>query len=348
MTEELDVKYKIMVKCFTYNHSNYIAESLNGFCIQKTDFPFICAIVDDASIDGTQKVIIDFIKFNFDIIVDEDKIKDSEPFRYIFAHNKTNKNCYFVVYLLKNNHKSQKKLKAPYIKIIQQGTPYTAICEGDDYWTDPLKLQKQVDFMESNPDYTLIFHGVLQKFEATGGIKEWALLEDREYTGNEIIENWIVPTCSVVLRTEILNKKPTNPNFQYGDNVTWLTCAVYGKIYGMSEIMGVYRRHKEGWTLKFSDIVAAHKSYIHFKALRESFKSYEAKIKIKKILDWKIVNLSKFCFLEEYKSHKFNRQHLYTYISNIWKVRNEWKCYKDVFQFNKSFLVISAKNILRK
>ena len=152
-----DLEYLVRVSCKTYNQANYITDALNGFVIQQTSFPFVCTIIDDASTDGEQEVIEKFVNEHFDkqdISVAFEK--ETGDCHITFARHKTNGNCYFAVVYLKENH-YRKKSKAPYIKD-WSNTKYVALCEGDDYWTDPLKLQKQVVFLEEHPDYSLCCH----------------------------------------------------------------------------------------------------------------------------------------------------------------------------------------------
>ena len=152
--------FLVRVSCMTYNQHAYITDALNGFVMQQTNFPFVCTIVDDASTDGEQEVIKKYVQDNFDLqdasVAYE---KDTDYGHVIFAQHKTNKNCVFAVILLKETHYSQKNSKAPYLTEWLD-TKYIALCEGDDYWTDPLKLQRQVDFLEANVDYSLCFHKV--------------------------------------------------------------------------------------------------------------------------------------------------------------------------------------------
>ena len=123
-------QYEVCVHCPTYNQSPYIEDCLNGFIMQKTTFPFCVVIVDDASTDGNQEIIKQYAEKYPDII---------KPV------------------LLQENHFSQKKSKRPYYSSYDEQSKYVAMCEGDDYWTDPLKLQKQVDFMETNPECGLCY-----------------------------------------------------------------------------------------------------------------------------------------------------------------------------------------------
>lgn len=153
--------FLVRVQCATYNHVHYITDALDGFCMQQTNFPFVCTIIDDASTDGEQEVIKKYIQEHFDI--QDSSVayeKDADYGNITFAQHKTNKNCYFAVICLKENHYSQKKSKKPYITEWAD-TKYEALCEGDDYWIDPMKLQKQVDFLEEHEDYGFVGTNVL-------------------------------------------------------------------------------------------------------------------------------------------------------------------------------------------
>jgi hypothetical protein len=116
------------------------------------------------------------------------------------------------------------------------------MCEGDDFWTDPLKLQKQVDFLESKPEYIMSFHSALLHFENGTPDRIFAELENREYTGYELFDKWLAQTSSWVFRNTI--KLPDYfVKISLGDIVLLLTIAEYGKIFCINETMGVYRRH---------------------------------------------------------------------------------------------------------
>ncbi len=153
------IEHPLAVRCMTYNQARYITDAMNGFCMQQTNFPFVCTIVDDASTDGEQEVIRQYLNDNFDLQDASIAYEKDEAYGHVtFARHKTNVNCYFAVVYLNENHYSQRKPKAPYLKEWTDNVKYIALCEGDDYWTDPLKLQKQVDFLESHPDYSLCCH----------------------------------------------------------------------------------------------------------------------------------------------------------------------------------------------
>ena len=164
--------WMLYVSCMTYNQAPFITETLDGFTMQRTDFPFVCAIVDDASTDGEQEVINNYINEHFDL---DDKTiarhTNTDDYKFTYARHKTNHNCFFAVFYLKYNHYSIKKTKLPYVAEWRDKAKYIAICEGDDYWIDNMKLQKQVGFMELNHDisYTCTRFNILD--QNTGEIK---------------------------------------------------------------------------------------------------------------------------------------------------------------------------------
>ena len=152
-----DNKYLVCTKCWTYNHAPFIKDALNGLSDQKTNFAYLCIIVDDASSDGEPEVIRAYLSEHFDL-QDKTLARNEETDDYIlfFARHKTNKNCFFAVFLLKYNHHG-KKPKGQYFAEWGKRIKYHAICEGDDYWTDPYKLQKQVDFLDEHLEYGLCY-----------------------------------------------------------------------------------------------------------------------------------------------------------------------------------------------
>lgn len=241
----------VAIDCITYNHESYIRDALEGFVMQKTNFPFIAVVHEDASTDGTANVLKEYAKKYPDII-----------FPIFEEENQYSK----------KDGSLRNIMNAAYEAT---GTKYIALCEGDDYWTDPNKLQKQVDFLESHPDVSLCFHNVVTK-NIDGSLQEdlYKIDSNREYSVEEIIRNWTIPTCSVVLKNDpAILKSPlmTNPHYQYGDNVLFLTASCNGKLYGMQERMGVYRRNPQSMTIRIKELEWLKINYIHFKALNKVF-----------------------------------------------------------------------------
>jgi glycosyltransferase involved in cell wall biosynthesis len=130
----------VSICCTAYNHAKFISECLDGFLLQKTNFNFEVLIHDDASTDGTQ----DIIK----------------------AYQAKYPNIIKPIFQTDNQYSKGVKPFIKYLFPASQGK-YIAMCEGDDYWTDPLKLQKQVDFLEGNEEYSLCFTRFQTKDEST-------------------------------------------------------------------------------------------------------------------------------------------------------------------------------------
>lgn len=166
----MDYKYKVCTRCITYNHGLYIKDAMDGFTKQQTTFPVVTTIIDDASTDNEQEVIRDYLYEHFDVAdASTAYVKETDYAIINFARHKTNLNCFFAVLFLKENHYRLKKgfLKMKYISEWHDNAQYEAICEGDDIWVDPNKLQLQVDFMDNHPDYVMCH----TNFQLMGGVK---------------------------------------------------------------------------------------------------------------------------------------------------------------------------------
>lgn len=196
-------EYMVRVQCMTYNHAPYIEDAMNGFCMQETDFPFVCVIVDDASTDGEQEVIKRYLKNIFDLQDDQCfREEDTDDYHLIFARHKTNLNCYFGVLLLKYNH-FRKKDKAPYYEKWTKAK-YIALCEGDDYWTHPKKLQMQVAVLNEHPECS--FSGTGFVVNKRGNKEDMTIYETdngiRLYGIDKWARLWIAKTLTIMIRSD--------------------------------------------------------------------------------------------------------------------------------------------------
>lgn len=240
------INYLVCVRCFTFNHSKYITDALNGFTMQQTNFPFICCVVDDSSTDGEQDVIKEYVNQYFDTAADVAFERDTDYANISFAQHKTNKNCYFAVLYLKYNHYSIKKNKFPYLSEWRNHTKFESLCEGDDYWIDPLKLQKQVDFLEANPDYCMCYTKCRCFYQNKNEFakKTWG---GSGTTLDDFMKCNDVPTLTVLVRTDLANKYvqdvcPQNYNWKMGDYPMWIWLAHESKIMFINIVTGVYRQ----------------------------------------------------------------------------------------------------------
>lgn len=211
----------------TYNHVKYIKVCLDGIIMQKTELPVEILLGEDESNDGTREICIEYAN------------RYPEKIR-LFLHSRE--------YNIKINGKPTGRFNFLYNLSKARGK-YIALCEGDDYWTDPLKLQKQVEFLEENPEYSMCFHRVNVVDEDTMDEPKqlYDFLEEKDYTGQELIRRWTVPTCSVIFRRALINNNSfTHPGIIYGDLLLFLSCAEKGKIRCLSDNMATYRRHSLG------------------------------------------------------------------------------------------------------
>ena len=174
----------VSVCTLAYNHEPYIRECLDGILMQKTNFAFELLIHDDASTDGTADIIREYEAKYPDII---------KP-----------------IYQTENQYSKGVKVSLTYQYPRAKGK-YIALCEGDDYWTDPLKLQKQVDFMEANPDCSLCCHhmNIYSEFEKKYEISKqpYIILENESgafFSNNERIKGWFVVTLTTLFRKDKL------------------------------------------------------------------------------------------------------------------------------------------------
>lgn len=240
-------QFMVHVNCMTFNHVNYITDALNGFTMQETNFPFVCTVIDDASTDGEQEVIRQYLQEHFDL-EDKSVVRNEETDDYVltFAQHKTNKNCYFAVLYLKYNHYSIRKDKFPYISEWLGVIKYIALCEGDDYWTDPLKLKKQVDFIETNPDYGMVYTGHRRYIQKKNKFVDG---NNVSQDFNDLLISNKIATHTVLFRTSLHLKyeKEIKPiaikhQWQMGDTPLWLYIMQQTKAMYMPEITGVYRQ----------------------------------------------------------------------------------------------------------
>ncbi len=250
MMEESN-KWMVCVLCTTYNQAPYIEDALNGFTMQETTFPYVCCIVDDASTDGEPEVIDKYMKEHFDLD-DASTVcrEETDDYNLLFARHRTNCNCYFAVLFLKYNHygsyeKKQRKLS--YISKWKGNAKYIAICEGDDYWLDSRKLQKQTSVLESHVECSMAVCNFYAFYEKNGLfrlVNPVPIGASRYLTMSEVLQErgGLIPTASMFCRKELLENKPKEFSTPYvGDRPLRMWCAVNGPIYYDVKPMTVYR-----------------------------------------------------------------------------------------------------------
>lgn len=209
----------VSISCTTYNHENYIAEALDGFLLQETSFPIEILVHDDASTDRTADIIRNYAARYPKVI---------KP-------------------ILQAENQFSKGLRpGPQLNYPRALGRYIAICEGDDYWTDPHKLQKQVDYLESHPKVFFCAHAVRQ-IDDQGNIlaaSKFGIHEDRYYSQDDLAMGYVpFPTLSVLFRNEVELPRYSVKN---GDLFTFYYFSNFGDAFLSREIMGVHRVHQGG------------------------------------------------------------------------------------------------------
>ena len=246
--ETSTVNYKVCVRCATFNHASYIATTLGGVCMQQTDFPFVCVVIDDASHDGEQEVIVRY--FNDHFVVSE--TSETDAYRQMVGRHKENPNCHFVVFLLKYNHYSKGEMPLKYSDPWRDQARYVAMCEGDDYWTDANKLQRQVDTLDSNPKAMLVYTG-FRVVDSEGKPLSKPLIESfpgRSHSGDNLptllrYGNYVMTLTTMyrneVWHTDYYRQSPCKMDFSLT-----LSAALMGDFIWLPEQMGCYRSLQSG------------------------------------------------------------------------------------------------------
>lgn len=213
----------VSICSITYNHAPFIRQCLDGFLMQQCNFPIEIIINDDCSTDGTTEIIREYAEKY------PDKI--------------------FPIFHEENQY--SKGVRGMFQKFVfpKARGKYIALCEGDDYWTAPLKLQKQVDFLESHPDYSMTYSNFINVDGDNNRINDIASMVSRVrsvsgYVLSDLICGNFVHTPTVCLRRSVLLSDIYANNCE-GD-IDWgvfLECASKGKVYFMDECLACYRIH---------------------------------------------------------------------------------------------------------
>ena len=219
----------VSVSCITFNHAPYIRACLDGFLMQKTSFVFEILIHDDCSTDGTREIIEEYSKKYPDII--------------------------FPIFQTENQYSKGVRGMMARFNFPRSRGKYIALCEGDDYWSDPYKLQRQVDFLEANTDFSICFHNMKILNESNPSAIEFTNSKDQESVSS-ILD--LASKGNFMFTASVVFKKPKDgfPNWltdlPIGDYAIHLFNAQFGKIKFLDQVMGAYRIHAGGVWGSFS------------------------------------------------------------------------------------------------
>lgn len=238
----------VSISCITYNHENFIRKAIESFLAQRTSFPIEILIHDDASTDRTADIIREYEQEYPELI--------------------------FPIYQTENQY-SKGGLPDRINRERARGK-YLAYCEGDDYWTDPLKLQKQVDFLEAHPDYSLSYCRFRTLNQGTGEFKDdingsyFNIDEDAiDFDFEKFYRGWHMGNQTLVYRLSMCNPNYTL-NYKYAKDIHLIThLLTQGKGVCLSFFGAVYRKHAGGVYSGVSDYQNARHSYCCYKEIYE-------------------------------------------------------------------------------
>jgi glycosyltransferase involved in cell wall biosynthesis len=309
----------VSVSCITYNHAPFIRACLDSFLMQQTDFAFEVIIHDDASTDATKEIIEE----------------------YTAKHP----NIFFPMYQIENQYSQGIRGMMARFNFPRCRGKYIALCEGDDYWTDPLKLQKQVDFLEENEEYSICFTRFKTLVQNTNLIKEDS--NTKYFLDNELnidfnfeifAKGWHIGTQTLLYRKEMFDLNVVH-NYKYFRDVHLFTELLKkGNGSCLNFFGAIYRLHDGGIHSSIDNLEALKTGVLCYKELYYKNKNISA-LKIKyynfqneyfKVLIQKsryrlaVVNLILF-FLKENKWFIFKNGLLYFYENIFAKSKRKLK-----------------------
>lgn len=293
---------KLSVCIFTYNHCKYITKAIDGALSQLTDFDYEIVIGDDCSSDGTREIIQNYER--------------KYPNRIKAIYNQKN------LGMMQNNINTILECKGEYI----------ALLDGDDFWVENTKLQTQIDFLESNTDYSFCFHDGNIFVENGSNINSTCC----NYTSNkdiffkDVIYECGIPTFSIIFRSSAIRDYPPSwfKTLNAPDRPLFLLLADKGKGYYFDNCWGTYRLHSNGcWTgqgyqsrwLTHLQIYRVLNKHFNYRYIKE-FTFYQNKVfylfALELLRDRKFKRAS--CFIRRYiSSHKCSLIDKFSFFTNI-------------------------------
>ncbi len=219
-------KPMVSIICLAYNVKDFIRNAVDGMLMQKTTFPFEILLHDDASTDGTADIVREYAEKYPDIVIP--------------------------IIQTENQHSKGRGMLQKFVIPLVRGK-YVAMCEADDYWTDPLKLQKQFDFLEAHPDYSLCGAKIRQINYSDTTMPD-KIVAPLDHTGEVTIEQIFArrelqtfATCSLFYRHSVMQQRPADEVFpRRGDRTMVIWLALNGRVWYIDDEVGVYRRARPG------------------------------------------------------------------------------------------------------
>jgi len=236
---------KVTVLVITYNHIKFIVQALDSVLIQQVNFDYEILISEDCSTDGTRELVINYQQ------------RFPEKIRLILSQE--------------NIHSNQVVARGIHAARGQ----YIALLDGDDYWTSPKKLQKQVDFLDQHPECSMCFHNVLAFYENSDQ-ETWNWNSERQKVFSTLEDIWkgnFIATCSTMFRRGLFGEVPTwyDDFFPITDWPLHILNAEHGLIGYIPDVMGAYRHHSGGLYSIFDETARLEKILNFYKKINISF-----------------------------------------------------------------------------
>lgn len=323
----------VSICCITYNQSKYINECLDSFLSQETSFSFEILIHDDASEDGTAEIIKSYENEYGDII----KPIYQTINQYSLGNGPMNK-----------------------LNFARAKGKYIAMCEGDDYWTDPLKLQKQVDFLEANKEYSSCAHtsdsiymlkngNSIQNEITTSFVQKNKIDFDKDVSVFELFSSYPFQTATFMMRRYEFEKKKTWFNtLKQGDINLFIILGSLGKIRKFKEAMSVYRIHANGISSNWHQTNDQVEERPEVKTLRFSFDQIKGLLKLRGLYCGHLsevnegINKRIFQYIDQSVNEKQIKYYLkflfyYLKVNKIHQIRYRWLLgsFKKILFHNK-------------
>lgn len=239
---------KASILIITYNHEKFIEQAIRSAIDQQTTFDFEIIVGDDFSTDNTRNILLDFQR------------RYPQKIKLIFPDKNRG---------IANN----------FIDVLSNCIgEYVAICEGDDYWTSPLKLEAQIGFLDKNPEYVLSAHSVMVKYQDSG-FKEYEYFStsNDSFSLRDVIKSRLFATNSIVFRRNCFLDWPDwFEKVISTDKALLILLASKGRIKYHKEIMGIYRKHSEGISMYGDRVKIFHSDLFLYNKVNEYFR-YEYK-----------------------------------------------------------------------
>lgn len=244
-TGETATNIMVSVCMITYNHERFIAQAIESALMQETDFSVELVIGEDCSTDGTRAIVMEYAQ------------RYPDRIRPLLRERNLGMITNFVATLQACRGK------------------YIALLEGDDYWTDPHKLQKQVEFLEAHPECSICFHNAMVEYEDSSRPARTYCPPNQKTvsTLEDILERNLIPTCSVMYHWGLVRELPEwFFRLRMGDWPLHVLHAQHGKIGYVDRVMGVYRIHlgsiyslsdKLDWLIAVFDMYAELNAHLH-------------------------------------------------------------------------------------